>query len=106
MFAGEITAIGYTGESSEPEVRVGPVEAVGMELPDFPGVEMIMTRFHAAVGFSGAPAVNSRGHVVGIVRLYSEAGYSFLIPADSLLSFLRRQEVSVNLPDAGLDGSG
>ncbi|KPH97417.1 hypothetical protein OK006_8973 [Actinobacteria bacterium OK006] len=105
IFAGEVTAIGYTGTSFEPEVRVGPVEAVGVQLPDFPGVQMIQTRFHAAGGLSGAPAVNPRGHVIGVVRLYSESGYSFLIPANSLLGFLRQQEVLVNLPDAELDGS-
>ncbi|WP_195911401.1 S1 family peptidase [Streptomyces kaniharaensis] len=96
LFNEDVTCIGYTGSSTEPEVRVGPVTAIGLQLADFPGDPMIETLLHTAGGFSGAPAVNSKGRVIGIVRLARMGGYSYLISADSMLKFLTRHQVTVN----------
>ncbi|MFF7984219.1 serine protease [Streptomyces sp. NPDC007901] len=100
IFREEITAIGYTGSSPEPQVRVGPVTGIEMHLAGFSGAPMIETRLHTAYGFSGAPGVNPKGHVIGIVRAArKEGGYSYLIPSDSVLNFLHQHEVAASLAD-------
>jgi S1-C subfamily serine protease len=100
VFREEITAIGYTSSSLEPQVRVGPVTGIEMQLPEFSGAPMIETQLHAAYGFSGAPGVNPKGHVIGVVRaVREEGGYSYLIPSDSVLNFLQRHEVAASVAD-------
>ncbi|MFI9588502.1 serine protease [Streptomyces sp. NPDC052236] len=84
----EITAIGYVGSSPEPQVRVGLITDIKVRVRGFSGDAMITTKLDTAYGFSSSPAVNAKGHVIGVVRLYSSGGYNLLISADSVLRFL------------------
>lgn len=56
---------------------------------------MIWARLHAASGFNGAPAVNSKGHVIGVVRAGQEN--NGLISSNSVLDFLYRHKIAVDV---------
>lgn len=79
----EVSAIGY-GDGHE-EVRVGRV----IGTIDGPGRPAILTSEISMPGFSGAPALNNKGHVVGVVRTRDrKRSATHLIPARLVSEFL------------------
>jgi S1-C subfamily serine protease len=83
----EVTAIGYGMQGQQ--VRVGRVVGI----IDGPGRPEILTSEISMPGFSGAPALNNKGHVVGVVRSHdSRDASTHLIPAQLVKQFLSEEK--------------
>lgn len=98
-----IIILGYQGDTARDLVSVGTILDLTEEEPELAAGPLLIANIETVPGFSGAPAVDTYGEVVGVEHAYKD-GKTFLIHAASVADILaqaNKQTILKTLRDAG-----